>query len=206
MGIDIRELIYTLPAFIIILTLHEYSHAKVADMLGDPTPRNMGRLTLNPMAHIDPLGLLMLVLVGLGWAKPVHTSPMFYKDRKKGDLYVSLAGPASGILLALITRFVTASGIWRLTGIPANFYNYFYFYSLAISVFNLLPLYPLDGSAILQDLLPDKMGYKLIQYQRQIQLVFILLVFLARGFLWAVLNPVIGFFDFAITQVVGIFF
>ena len=86
MGIDIGSLFYILPAVIIILTVHEYSHAKVSDMLGDPTPRNSGRLTLNPLAHIDPLGLLMLFLVRLGWAKPVPTSPIYYRDRKRGIL------------------------------------------------------------------------------------------------------------------------
>jgi len=204
MGMDIRNLIYILPAVIIVLTLHEYSHAKVSDMLGDPTPRNRGRLTLNPLAHIDPLGLLMLVLIRLGWAKPVPTSPLYYKNRKKGTLYVALAGPASGILLALVIRVITASGILRWTGIPMNFFSYIYFYSLVISVFNLLPVYPLDGSRILQGLLPNNKGMKLIQYQNQIQIVFILVLLLGSRFLWSILNPVIGIFDFIITGVVGL--
>lgn len=206
MGMDIRNLLYILPAVIIVLTIHEYSHAKVSDMLGDPTPRNRGRLTLNPLAHIDPLGLLMLVIIRLGWAKPVPTSPIYYKNRKKGTLYVALAGPASGILLALIARLVAASGVLRWTGIPVSFFNHIYFYSLVISVFNLLPVYPLDGSRILQGLLPDNRGMKLIQYQNQIQMVFILVLLLANRVLWALLNPVIGIFDFAIRGVVGLFY
>lgn len=206
MGINIGNLIYILPAVLIVLTIHEYSHAKVSDMLGDPTPRNRGRLTLNPLAHIDPLGLLMLVLIRLGWAKPVPTSPIYYKNRKKGTLYVALAGPASGIFLALIVRFISASGVWTRLGLPVVFLNYIYFYSLVISVFNLLPVYPLDGSKILQGILPNNKGVKLIQYQNQIQIVFILVLLLANRILWALLNPVIGIFDFGITFMVGIFY
>ncbi|MGI6703336.1 MAG: site-2 protease family protein [Clostridia bacterium] len=206
MGMDIRNIIYIFPAIIIVLTLHEYSHAKMSDLLGDPTPRNRGRLTLNPLAHIDPLGLLMLMLIRLGWAKPVPTSPIYYRDRKRGTLYVALAGPASGIVLALVVRIIIVSGLFRWTGIPVQFFTYLYFYSLVISVFNLLPVYPLDGSRILQGLLPGNRGYKLVQYQNQIQVVFMLIIFLANRLLWAILNPIIGVIDFVITTAVGLFF
>lgn len=206
MGIDIGSLFYILPAVIIILTVHEYSHAKVSDMLGDPTPRNSGRLTLNPLAHIDPLGLLMLFLVRLGWAKPVPTSPIYYRDRKKGVLYTALAGPASGVFIAIISRAVMMSGVIRPYGTAFSFFNVLYYYSLVISVFNLLPVYPLDGSRILQGLLPDNRVYKLMQYQNQIQVVFMLVVFLAGRLLWAFLNPAIAALDLVITRGVGMFF
>ncbi len=206
MGLDIENLIYILPAFIIILTLHEYSHAKVSDLLGDPTPRNRGRLTLNPIAHIDPLGFLMLLLIRLGWAKPVPTSPMYYRDRKKGILYVALAGPASGIILAFIVRALVMSGLFLWTRIPIKFFNYLYSYSLVISVFNLLPVYPLDGSRILQGLLPDNSGYKLMQYQNQIQIVFMLVIFLANRLLWAILNPFVQTIDSVITGALSLLF
>ena len=206
MGINMSMLFYILPAVIIILTVHEYSHAKVSDMLGDPTPRNRGRLTLNPLAHIDPLGLLMLLLVRLGWAKPVPTSPIYYRDRKRGILYTALAGPASGILIAIISRAVMMSGVIRPYGTAFSFFNVLYYYSLVISVFNLLPVYPLDGSRILQGLLPDNKVYKLMQYQNQIQVVFMLVVFLAGRLLWAFLNPAIAVLDLVITRGVGMFF
>lgn len=206
MGINMSMLFYILPAVIIILTVHEYSHAKVSDMLGDPTPRNRGRLTLNPLAHIDPLGLLMLLLVRLGWAKPVPTSPIYYRDRKRGILYTALAGPASGILIAIISRAVMMSGVIRPYGTAFSFFNVLYYYSLVISVFNLLPVYPLDGSRILQGLLPDNRVYKLMQYQNQIQVVFMLVVFLAGRLLWAFLNPAIAALDLVITRGVGMFF
>ena len=200
------RLLYILPAVIIILTVHEYSHAKVSDMLGDPTPRNSGRLTLNPLAHIDPLGLLMLLLVRLGWAKPVPTSPIYYRDRKRGILYTALAGPTSGILIAIISRAVMMSGVIRPYGPAFSFFNILYYYSLVISVFNLLPVYPLDGSRILQGLLPDNKWYRLMQYQNQIQVVFMLVVFLAGRLLWAFLNPAITALDLVITRGLGMFF
>lgn len=206
MGVDIESLVYIIPAVIVVLTLHEYSHAKVADLLGDPTPRNRGRLTLNPLAHIDPLGFLMLLLIRLGWAKPVPTSPMYYKDRKRGILYVALAGPASGIALAFIVRFVMISGILPQGGIFLVFFTYLYSYSLVISVFNLLPVYPLDGSRILQGLLPGNMGYRLTQYQNQIQIIFMFIIFFANRFLWAVINPVVGILNIIITRALGLFF
>ncbi|HOO12873.1 MAG TPA: site-2 protease family protein [Bacillota bacterium] len=202
---DIRDLFYILPAVIIILTVHEYSHAKVSDMLGDPTPRSSGRLTLNPLAHIDPLGLLMLVLVRLGWAKPVPTSPMYYRDRKRGILYTALAGPASGVFIAIISRAVMMSGVTSPYGTAFSFFSVLYYYSLVISVFNLLPVYPLDGSRILQGLLPDNKWYRLIQYQNQLQIVFMLVIFLAGRLLWAFLNPAIAALDFAITRVLAMF-
>lgn len=206
MGINMSRLLYILPAVIIILTVHEYSHAKVSDMLGDPTPRNSGRLTLNPLAHIDPLGLLMLLLVRLGWAKPVPTSPIYYRDRKRGILYTALAGPTSGILIAIISRAVMMSGVIRPYGPAFSFFNILYYYSLVISVFNLLPVYPLDGSRILQGLLPDNKWYRLMQYQNQIQVVFMLVVFLAGRLLWAFLNPAITALDLVITRGLGMFF
>jgi Zn-dependent protease len=206
LGINTISLFYILPAVVIVLTVHEYSHAKVSDMLGDPTPRNSGRLTLNPLAHIDPLGLLMLLLVRLGWAKPVPTSPIYYRDRKRGILYTALAGPASGVLIAIISRAVMMSGVIRPYGPAFSFFNILYYYSLVISVFNLLPVYPLDGSRILQGLLPDNKWYRLVQYQNQIQVVFMLVVFLAGRLFWAFLNPVITALDLVITRGLGMFF
>ncbi len=206
MGMNIQNLIYTIPAIVIVLTVHEYSHAKVADMLGDPTPRNRGRLTLNPLVHIDPLGFLMLLLVRLGWAKPVPTSPMYFKDRRKGMLYVALAGPLSGIVLAFVVRLIMGSGILSMYGPAVVLLQTVYLYSLVIAVFNLIPVYPLDGSRILETLLPPGKALALSQRHGQIQMIFLLVVFLGNRLLWAVLNPIIGLLNFIITTVTGLFF
>jgi Zn-dependent protease len=210
-GMNIASLIYSLPAIIVVLTVHEYSHAKVADLLGDPTPRNHGRLTLNPMAHIDPLGLLMLVLIRLGWAKPVPTSPMYYRDRRKGILLVSLAGPLSGILLAFAVSLLLGSRLWAQPrfgwALPvARFLRMVYSYGLIISVFNLIPVYPLDGSRIIQGLLPPHRAYKFLQYQNQIQMIFVLVIFLGNRLLWSILNPVMSLLDFVISSITAIIY
>jgi Zn-dependent protease len=209
MGVGLKNLIYSLPAIIIVLTVHEYSHARVADILGDPTPRNRGRLTLNPLAHIDPLGLLMLVLVRLGWAKPVPTNPIFYKNRKRGILLVSLAGPLSGILLAILVSFLLASRFWlwfELAVPVASLLREVYVYSLIIAVFNLIPVYPLDGSKILQSLLPPRTAFAFQQNQDKIQMIFLLVIFLGNRLLWAVLNPIINLLDFMVRIITGVFY
>src|SRR3989338_11003424 len=95
---DVSFLVISLPILLVVITVHEFSHALVADRLGDPTPRLAGRLTLNTIAHIDPIGLLMLVLVRFGWAKPVPINPYNFRNPRQGSLLVSLAGPASNFL------------------------------------------------------------------------------------------------------------
>ena len=203
MGGNLQNLLYTVIAITVVLTVHEYSHAKIADMLGDPTPRNRGRLTLNPLSHLDPLGLLMLSLVKLGWAKPVPINPVYFRDRRKGVLYVSLAGPLSGIVLALIVRIVLGLNIVGIFGPAARLLRLIYIYSLIIAVFNLIPVYPLDGSRILESLLPGNKAFALRQKQGQIQMIFLLVVFLGNRFLWAILSPVIDMLDFVIRSITG---
>lgn len=206
MGGSLNSLIYSLVAITVVLTFHEYSHAKVADMLGDPTPRNRGRLTLNPLSHIDPLGFLMLLLVRLGWAKPVPVNPIYFKDRRKGVLLVSIAGPLSGVVLALIVMLVMGTKAVDVFSPIGRLLRTIYAYSLIIAVFNLIPVYPLDGSRVLESLLPSQKAFALRQKQGQIQMIFLLVVFLGSRFLWAVLNPVIDLLDFIIKSITGIIY
>ena len=105
LGMD-GELLYRIPALLIALTVHEYAHAVVADSMGDPTPKAMGRLTLNPLAHLDILGLLMLVVVGFGWAKPVGINPSYFRNQKEGLIKVSFAGPGANFFLAFLALHV----------------------------------------------------------------------------------------------------
>ena len=102
MNISIYEKLIIIPAIIIAFTFHEYAHAKVADKLGDKTPRFQGRLTLNPAKHIDPIGFILVLIMGFGWAKPVETNPSMFKDYYKDDLKVSLAGPMMNLLLSIV--------------------------------------------------------------------------------------------------------
>ena len=150
--------ILIIVALIISLSFHEYGHGRVALMMGDDTARRAGRLTLNPMAHIDPMGLLMVVLIGFGYAKPVPTNPNQFRSRL-GILWVAAAGPAMNLLLAIVTINVFAIGL-RLEIAPfANEGAYFFFtfltqINLLLMLFNLLPIGPLDGHHILPYFLP----------------------------------------------------
>ena len=188
----LQDLLYWLPALIVAMSIHEYAHAKAADMLGDPTPGYAGRLTLNPLRHVDPVGLLMLVFVRFGWAKPVPVNPLYFKgDRRRGMLLVALAGPVANFLLATLTGAafglsLVISTLWFPVVFYINiFLSYLILYNVYLGVFNLLPIPPLDGSKILFSLLPPRYTqfmWWLEQYGFLI-LVFILITGLHRFFL-----------------------
>ena len=177
--LELGFLIVSLPILLITITLHEYSHAKAADMMGDPTPRLAGRLTLNPIAHIDPIGLLALILVRFGWAKPVPINPYNFKDPKRGSLLVSLAGPASNFLFAWILAVLYRNLPIAYGDFGASILTYTIWINLALGVFNLIPVPPLDGSHILEYFLPPQqmeVMYRLQQYS-----LFILIFIIAFG-------------------------
>ncbi|KAB2952618.1 site-2 protease family protein [Heliorestis acidaminivorans] len=152
---SLASLVAKAPAILLGLALHEYAHAKAATMLGDPTPRYEGRLTMNPLPHLDVIGTLMLIIAPIGWAKPVNVNPYNFRgDPKRGMMYVSLAGPAMNIFLALISMVLFV-----------GFYNHpemnrvlqwMIIVNISLAVFNMLPIPPLDGSKVLAGLLPYK--------------------------------------------------
>ena len=182
-GIEIA-ILFLARLFVVFCTLpvHEYAHAFVADKLGDKTARLSGRLTLNPMAHIDILGAIMILFVGFGYAKPVPVNPRNFKNPKKGMALTALAGPFSNILMAVV--FMLLSNVLSLFGNSLFVQAFYVFFSFAASiniglaVFNLIPIPPLDGSRVLELLIPDKYYYKFAQYERYIVIViFGLIVF-----------------------------
>lgn len=163
MGLDlspevVRQAILDMLIFLISLTLHEWGHAKVADMLGDPTPRNDGRVTLNPVPHIDPLGTLIIPLLGalhvfgglglIGWAKPVYINPSNFRNRNRDAALVTIAGPAMNFLIALIA-VVVAAGLYRVTPKIIELASLVAAINVILIIFNLLPFPPLDGSKFL---------------------------------------------------------
>lgn len=170
------NLLYVIPGVIIALSFHEWGHAFAAYKMGDPTARNLGRLTLNPLAHIDPMGFLMMVIVGFGWAKPVPVNPNNYRNYKAGELVVSLAGVTMNLILAIIGTIafslllkVTVSGTIEISGAwttGMSILNSFIFLNLCLLVFNLLPVYPLDGFHVAEVLFSKVLGPKPFMFMK----------------------------------------
>lgn len=199
----ITELILLAPPLLLALTLHEFAHGYVAYRLGDPTAKDLGRLTLNPLKHLDPLGTLAFFFIKFGWAKPVPVNPRYFKDPKRDMLWVALAGPATNLLLAVASA-LAAKGLWLLASqipysttaeailVPLNgMLIAGVWINLVLCIFNFLPIPPLDGSRILMGLLPDKMAASYMQVERYGFVIILALAF--SGVLSKVILPVISF-------------
>lgn len=182
------EMILRIPALLISITIHEFAHARTSYALGDPTPKMTGRLSLNPLDHLDPLGLLMLWFFRFGWAKPVQINPFYYEDRKKGTIVVSLAGPLSNLILAFFTMILLKLGVFK--GLPLSFLYTLFMYNLILAVFNLIPVPPLDGSKILIGFLPGRHAYELSKLENYGPILLILMIYL--GLLDTILDPMIN--------------
>ncbi|SES70227.1 Zn-dependent protease (includes SpoIVFB) [Natronincola peptidivorans] len=191
-NLDFNTIIYTLPGILIGLTVHEFSHAYSAYLLGDSTAKHQGRLTLNPISHIDIAGFLMLIFFRFGWAKPVPINPNNFSNRKMGYFLVSIAGPLSNVLLAiLLTLFLGVTIKLQLSSFIYNIVYFAIFINLVLAIFNLFPIPPLDGSKILLALLPESFEYKYYQLQKYSYiLLFALLYF---GVIGKVLFPLVSF-------------
>lgn len=180
---------YVVSALIVIfitMPVHEWAHGFAASKLGDPTPRYLGRLTLNPLAHIDYVGALMIFLFGFGWAKPVQVNSRYFKNPKRDMAITAFAGPLSNIIVAFfslviafallyITAWVSFSAAW-LDFIFSVFLGIAQI-NISIAVFNLIPIPPLDGSKLLSAFLPNRIYYRLMQYERYFFIIIVLLLF-----------------------------
>ena len=189
-GFDLQEMLLGIPGLVIAMTFHEYAHARAAVSLGDFTPRLMGRLTLNPTAHIDPIGLLMLFLVRFGWAKPVMINPSNFRQPKRDDILVSLAGPMMNLLLGFVAFYVMLLiNAHRLdvSQITYTIIQMIFVYNVNFAIFNMLPIPPLDGSHILRNLLPPDLAYRYQTIERYS--ILIMIVFIATPILSVVLMP-----------------
>lgn len=193
--LSLYNILINVPIALIAITGHELAHAWVSSKLGDPTPRYEGRLTLNPLAHLDPIGAILMILTGFGWAKPVGINPMYYKDRKKGTALVALAGPAANFIMAFLgiligTVLLILGNIFKwsydvLAVINTAAYL-FAFRNLCLMVFNLIPIPPLDGAKILGMFLPNRIYYNVLQYERY-AIILIMILSLTGAF-----NAIIG--------------
>lgn len=186
--LDLSTIIARVVVLLIAFTIHELAHALTADYLGDPTPRNMGRITLNPLKHLDPIGTLLLIVAGFGWAKPVMVNPMNLRGNPRTSMaIVAAAGPLSNIIMALLAAVFFRLGLVEFTPFPlgggysAQFsylLSQFIWINLILAFFNLIPVPPLDGSKILFAILPAEMVYRLRPLEQYGFLILMMVVFL----------------------------
>ena len=211
---SLTELLARLIVLFSAITVHEYAHGLVAYKLGDPTAKYAGRLSLNPMSHLDPIGALCMVFFRFGWAKPVPVNPMYFTDRKRDNALVALAGPLSNILLAFVSTVITAF-YYVYIGIRFDNFLVDFIYivliqlalvNISFAVFNLIPFPPLDGSKILGAFLSYSSYSRLLQYEH---LGFPILIILSlTGILGRVLalfiNPLISLWYFTLNGLISI--
>ena len=200
-------IVFRIPALLIAITVHEYAHGQMSYSLGDPTPKLEGRLTLNPLAHLDVMGTIMLVLVGFGWAKPVGINPMYYKNYKKDIMKVSFAGPGANLFLCFLATFfiLFLEKFGLLSKGVYEFLRWLQLYNVWFAFFNLIPIPPLDGSKILMALLPRQKAY---EYESTIApySMYILIAILFTGIVSTIISPLVSIYMSLVNGILGILF
>lgn len=213
-------IVYQIIAFLFAISIHESAHAWTANRCGDPTATMLGRVTLNPVKHIDPIGTILLPVIAaltnlplIGWAKPTPVDPRNFKNQVRDDILVSVAGPVSNFLVAFVATFVLVilavidKSVSQETSASVMVPLWMMFYVLLqinvlLALFNLIPLPPLDGSHVLRHFLSES-GRRIYDNMGMISLI--LLMFLAPRFLPMVLNPTMDFFKGIVNSLVAIF-
>lgn len=184
------EYIISLPGLLVAIIFHELAHGLTAYWLGDPTAKNAGRLTLNPIKHIDPVGFLFMLIFRFGWAKAVPINPSYFKNRKRDTILVSIAGVTTNFVIAIITGAVLVYAPIR-NEILAQMLVITLWYNIMLGVFNLMPFPPLDGSKVVASLLPVKLEYYFYKYEKYFYLILIFLI-ATRG-ISRILGPLVDF-------------
>jgi Zn-dependent protease len=194
--------VFRIPNLLIALTIHEFCHAFVAYKCGDNTAKYMGRLTLNPLSHLDLIGTICLLFAPIGWAKPVPVDPANFRHPRRDDILVSLAGPVSNLIVALIFgmifRLLATTSVheivfkFLLTGITMN---------IGLALFNLIPVSPLDGSHVLKNLLSYHAQEKYMEINRYAPFIVLAIVLVAPQVLWVVLGPPLKFLVWLFTGI-----
>lgn len=209
-------LIYFLSSLAVIfltMPVHEFAHAFVATKLGDPTPKYQGRLSLNPFNHIDYFGALCILLFGFGWARPVGINSRNFDNPKRDMALTALAGPVSNLIVAFIILFLT-NFLYALVGLTnftflfyiAIFFSYIANINITLAVFNLIPIPPLDGSRLLFALLPDRIYYRIMQYERFLFIIVLVVCYtgVLGGPLSAISSLIYNFFNHITALIFGL--
>lgn len=202
-GINFLSLILSIPGLLIALTFHEFAHGYVAYLMGDNTARYSGRLSLNPMDHLDIWGTLCLLFFRFGWAKPVPINPANFRNYRKGIIAVSLAGPLANFLLALISGIACAilekfAPVSQIAEFFLMIFLYTQVMNVGLMVFNLIPIPPLDGSKVLMEFLPYRMRYQMYRIERYSGIILL-------GLVWTgVLTPVLSTMASWVYMVIGL--
>lgn len=219
----LMDIIIMVPILLIALPFHEYAHAWVAYRLGDPTAKDAGRLTLNPLKHLDLFGTLMMLVARVGWAKPVPVNSGYFRNRRKGIILVSLAGPLSNLLLAfafmliwgIMTKLVVVGVIpvrsetaVTVIGWLQVFFHVSVLVNISLAVFNMIPVPPLDGSRLISSFVPEESYYRFARYEQFIGIGFLALVILAPNALSSVIrfvaDPIYNSMITAISFILGL--
>ncbi len=202
---SLQEIILLIPILLFSLSIHEFSHGYVSYKLGDPTPKIHGRLTLNPIAHLDFVGSLVLIITRrIGWAKPVPINPGYYKNPRKGMMYVGFAGPGANIVMAVFLSILVRIYLifnqsslnmygQGLTQTVTRFFLLAIIINLSLAIFNLLPVPPLDGSKILRGFLPPRFDHYFNVLEGPTGM-FLLLILAYTGILWKIISPLVNLF------------
>lgn len=199
-GFNLETLFITVPAILVAVTIHEFAHALIADRLGDSTARLLGRLSLNPIVHLDPLGTILFIVAGFGWAKPVPVNPRNFANWRQGMVLVAAAGPLANVTLVFILGLLFQLGIIDASTLLARIVYATIQINAILAIFNLLPIPPLDGSKILSGLLPPAQA---IAYDRMAAygpVLLLLLLILVPGVISGLVLPPVRWL---ITQAVG---
>lgn len=208
----IMALLLSIPGLLLAISMHECAHGYAAYIMGDNTAKYSGRLSLNPLNHLDPIGAICMLLFRFGWAKPVPINPRNFNNQRLGIIIVSLAGPMANFVLGFISCiFFYAINIYATGNTLWEFINMVLLYSIYMNVgfmiFNLIPIPPLDGSKIVMEFLPYNLKYKIYQYERYFGLI--LIIFVYAGVMTPVLGVlrdyVISFYEFCSMAIFGLF-
>lgn len=198
---------------LIAFTVHEFAHAFTAYKMGDTTAKDQGRLTLNPIQHLDPIGTLLIFIFGFGWARPVPVNRRNFRNPRLGGILVSLMGPISNFILAIIGTGIfyvlVATGVeGSLHPLVIQFLNLFVYFNVLLFVFNLIPLPPLDGYRIVEDLVSPSVRVKMTQYEQYGTLIFLILVItpLGRYTIYPIIYNGVPFIMQSIQRFFSIFF